>query len=430
MKRHLLAAICIGLSAFAGQAQNFDDYFVNKTIRADYIFSGNSEAQAICLDELSSLPQWAGRRHHLSELPLAGNGEIEMKDKASGKIIYRTSFSSLFQEWICEAEAKKVTRGFENTFLIPFPKNTATVTIRLKDVYHKETASLTHEIDPKDILIHQRGDEVSITPHRYLLKSGSEENCIDIAILAEGYTKEETELFYKDAQTACEALFSHEPFKKLKSRFNVVAVFSESKDSGVSIPRQNEWKKTAVSSHFDTFYSDRYLTTRSVKAIHNWLAGIPYEHIIILANTDTYGGGGIYNSYTLTTAHHPMFKPVVVHEFGHSFGGLADEYAYDAAPSPQYPYSIEPWEQNITTLADFDAKWKDMVEPGTPVPTPVQTDKSLIYTKVGVYEGAGYTQKGIYRPTTECRMKINEAPVFCPVCQRALEKLIRFYTDK
>lgn len=430
MKRHLLAAICIGLSAFAGQAQNFDDYFINKTIRADYIFSGNSEAQAICLDELSSLPQWAGRRHHLSELPLAGNGEIEMKDKASGKIIYRTSFSSLFQEWICEAEAKKVTRGFENTFLIPFPKNTATVTIRLKDVYHKETASLTHEIDPKDILIHQRGDEASITPHRYLLKSGSEENCIDIAILAEGYTKEETELFYKDAQTACEALFSHEPFKKLKSRFNVVAVFSESKDSGVSIPRQNEWKKTAVSSHFDTFYSDRYLTTRSVKAIHNWLAGIPYEHIIILANTDTYGGGGIYNSYTLTTAHHPMFKPVVVHEFGHSFGGLADEYAYDAAPSPQYPYSIEPWEQNITTLADFDAKWKDMVEPGTPVPTPVQTEKSLIYTKVGVYEGAGYTQKGIYRPTTECRMKINEAPVFCPVCQRALEKLIRFYTDK
>lgn len=430
MKRHLLAAICIGLSAFAGQAQNFDDYFVNKTIRADYIFSGNSEAQAICLDELSSLPQWAGRRHHLSELPLAGNGEIEMKDKASGKIIYRTSFSSLFQEWICEAEAKKVTRGFENTFLIPFPKNTATVTIRLKDVYHKETASLTHEIDPKDILIHQRGDEASITPHRYLLKSGSEENCIDIAILAEGYTKEETELFYKDAQTACEALFSHEPFKKLKSRFNVVAVFSESKDSGVSIPRQNEWKKTAVSSHFDTFYSDRYLTTRSVKAIHNWLAGIPYEHIIILANTDTYGGGGIYNSYTLTTAHHQMFKPVVVHEFGHSFGGLADEYAYDAAPSPQYPYSIEPWEQNITTLADFDAKWKDMVEPGTPVPTPVQTEKSLIYTKVGVYEGAGYTQKGIYRPTTECRMKINEAPVFCPVCQRALEKLIRFYTDK
>ena len=253
--------------------------------------------------------------------------------------------------------------------------------------------------------------------------------CIDVAIMAEGYTADESDLFYKDAAVACEALFAHEPFKKLKDRFNIVAVFSESKDSGVSIPRKDEWKKTAVSSHFDTFYSDRYLTTRSVKAIHNWLAGIPYEHIIILANTDTYGGGGIYNSYTLTTAHHSMFRPVVVHEFGHSFGGLADEYAYDEAPSPLYPYDIEPWEPNITTLVHFEDKWKDMLEQGTPVPTKPQADEKLIYTKVGVYEGAGYTKKGIYRPTTECRMRINEAPVFCPVCQRSLERTIRFYTE-
>lgn len=247
--------------------------------------------------------------------------------------------------------------------------------------------------------------------------------------MAEGYSAKDEELFYKDAEIACESLFDHEPFKKLKDRFNIVAVFSESKDSGVSIPRNNEWKTTAVSSHFDTFYSDRYLTTRSVKAIHNWLAGIPYEHIIILANTDTYGGGGIYNSYTLTTAHHSMFRPVVVHEFGHSFGGLADEYAYDEAPSPLYPYSVEPWEPNITTLVHFEDKWKDMVELGTPIPTKPQTDEKLIYTKVGVYEGGGYTKKGIYRPTTECRMKINEAPVFCPVCQRSLERTIRFYTE-
>ena len=429
MKRHLLAALCVCISPFS-QAQNFDDYFTDRTIRADYIFSGDSQKQYICLDELSSFPQWAGRRTHLSELPLAGNGEIEMKDKASGKVIYRTSFSSLFQEWICEPEAKTTTRGFENAFLLPFPKQPATVTVRLKNAYHKETTSMTHEINPKDILIHRRDDTRSVTPHRYLIQSGSAADCIDVAIMAEGYTKEETELFYKDAQTACEAIFNHEPFKKLKDRFNVVAVFSESEDSGVSIPRKGEWKKTAVGSHFDTFYSERYLTTRSVKAIHNWLTGIPYEHIIILANTDTYGGGGIYNSYTLTTAHHPMFKPVVVHEFGHSFGGLADEYAYDTAPSPLFPYSVEPWEQNITTMVDFDSKWKDMIEPGTPVPTPVQTDEKLIYSKVGAYEGGGYTQKGIYRPTTECRMKINEAPVFCPVCQRALERLIHFYTDK
>lgn len=409
-------------------AQNFDDYFVDKTLRLDYIFTGNADKQGICLDELSSLPQWAGRHTHLSELPLAGNGEITMKDKATGKVIYRTSFSSLFQEWLGEKEAKVLTRGFENTFLVPYPKQPAEITVTLKDAYQKPSATLTHEVNPKDILIHQRGMS-NLTPHRYLWKGGSSEKCIDVAIMAEGYSAKDEALFYKDAEIACESLFDHEPFKKLKDRFNIVAVFSESKDSGVSIPRNNEWKTTAVSSHFDTFYSDRYLTTRSVKAIHNWLAGIPYEHIIILANTDTYGGGGIYNSYTLTTAHHSMFRPVVVHEFGHSFGGLADEYAYDEAPSPLYPYSVEPWEPNITTLVHFEDKWKDMVKPGTPIPTKPQTDEKLLYTKVGVYEGGGYTKKGIYRPTTECRMKINEAPVFCPVCQRSLERLIRFYTE-
>jgi hypothetical protein len=238
------------------------------------------------------------------------------------------------------------------------------------------------------------------------------------------------DMFYNDAQATCEALFDHEPFKHLKERFNIVAVASPSEDSGVSIPRLDEWKTTAVSSHFDTFYSDRYLTTSRVKSIHNWLAGIPYEHIIILANTDTYGGGGIYNSYTLTTTHNPMFKPVVVHEFGHSFGGLADEYAYTEAPSPLYPYHIEPWEQNITTLVNFESKWKDMVPEGTPTPTPYTKEVDKIYTAVGVYEGAGYTLKGIYRPVSECRMKINEAPAFCPVCQRALERLIKFYTEE
>lgn len=410
-------------------AQNFNDYFENKTLRVDYIFTGDAHKQDVYLDELSSLPEWAGRRHHLSELPLAGNGEIIMKDKATGQIIYRTSFSSLFQEWVKEEEAQRIKKGFENSFLLPYPKNKVIVTIALKDVYHKASASLTHDIDPKDILIHQRGNN-RITPHRYLQQNGNQEDCIDVAIVAEGYTEQEMDIFYKDAQTACDALFEHEPFRKLKNKFNIVAVASPSLDSGVSIPGKKEWKSTAVSSHFNTFYSDRYLTTSKVKSIHNWLAGIPYEHIIILANTDTYGGGGIYNSYTLTTAHHPKFKPVVVHEFGHSFGGLADEYAYDVAPSPLYPYEIEPWEQNITTMIDFDSKWKDMIPTGTPIPTPVKTKEGDLYTKVGVYEGAGYSQKGIYRPTTECRMKINEAPIFCPVCQRSLERLINFYTDK
>lgn len=428
MKKWITALLATSFIVGGLGAQEFDEYFTNRTLRVDYLFNGDTAHQSISLDELVSLPGWAGRRHSLDQLPLAGNGDITMTDKTSGKVIYTTSFSSLFQEWLGEEEAHKVTRGFENSFLLPYPKQPVLITIRLKDAYHNPCATLTHEVDPQDILIHRRGD-TQVTPHRYLLQNGPADQCIDLAIMAEGYTAEEMELFYQDAQTACDALFSHEPFKRMKDKFNVVVVESVSQDSGVSIPRKGEWKNTAVNSHFDTFYSDRYLTTRSIKAMHNWLAGIPYEHIIILANTDTYGGGGIYNAYLLTTAHHAMFRPVVVHEFGHSFGGLADEYAYDTAPSPLYPYTIEPWEPNITTLVDFGSKWQDLVPQDTPVPTPVETDSTAIYTKIGVYEGGGYTQKGIYRPTTECRMKINEAPRFCPVCENALERMIRFYTE-
>nr|MBP6140116.1 peptidase M64 [Bacteroides sp.] len=229
-------------------------------------------------------------------------------------------------------------------------------------------------------------------------------------------------------EIACQSLFEHEPFKSMKSKFNVVAVASPSTDSGVSIPKDRLWKKTAFSSHFDTFYSERYLTTSRVKQIHNALAGIPYEHIIILANTKQYGGGGIFNAFTLTTAHHPLFRPVVVHEFGHSFGGLGDEYFYeDDVMNDTYPKSVEPWEPNITTLVNFSTKWKSLLNTSTPIPTPV--DKKDKY-RIGVYEGGGYSSKGIYRPAYDCRMRTNDCAEFCPACQDALRKLILFYTEK
>lgn len=418
----LLISLCMAMTAFA---QNFNDYFADKTLRLDYIFTGNAAKQEICVDEICSLPSWAGRKHHLAELPIEGNGQLVVKDLQSGQIIYKTSFSSLFQEWLETDEAQQTVKGFENTFLIPYPLRPAEVEITLFDMRRNVQASLKHVINPDDILIHRKGLS-HITPHKYLLQSGSAEQCIDVAILAEGYTPDEMETFYQDAAIACESLFAHEPFKSLKSRFNIVAVASPSQDSGVSIPRLGEWKHTAFSSHFSTFYSDRYLTTSRVKSIHDALAGIPYEHIIILANTEEYGGGGIYNSYTLTTAHHPQFRPVVVHEFGHSFAGLGDEYFYDDdVMSGMYPLDIEPWEQNLTTRVDFASKWEDMLAPNTPIPTP--SDKSKHYP-VGVYEGGGYSSKGVYRPADDCRMRTNSYPTFCPVCQRAIKRMIDFYT--
>ena len=221
-KKHLLLA-CLCLCLGAVKAQTFEHYFTDRTLRVDYLFTGNAERQTICVDELSSLPRWAGRRHHLSELPLAGNGQITMKDATDGTVIYRTSFSALFQEWLETDEARTTAKGFENTFLLPFPRRAVSVEVTLFDSHRQVRARLQHRVDPEDILIRRKG-ETHVCPHRYLLKSGQADRCIDVAIVAEGYTEAEMDMFYRDAQTACESLFDHEPFRSMKKRFNVVAV--------------------------------------------------------------------------------------------------------------------------------------------------------------------------------------------------------------
>mgnify|MGYP003293690763 FL=1 len=405
-----------------------------KTLRVDYVFSGTDKATEISLERLYSFDGWAGRTVNLDRVPVKGNGQISMTDVATGKVIYMQSFSTLFQEWKTTEEATKLRKAFENTFLLPMPSAKAAVKVELYDFFGNVCASLNHIVDPSDILIKRMKPEPA--PHRYLLKSGSPQEKIDVAIVAEGYTKEEAEQFYKDAQVAVDAILAHEPFGKYRDRFNFVAIALESKDSGVSVPREGLWKDTAVGSNYDTFYSDRYLTTSCVWKMHDALCGIPYEHLVILANTDTYGGGGIYNSYTLTTALHKDFKPVVVHEFGHSFAGLADEYYYDDQFVEYYYPDSEPWEQNITTLFDFESKWDDMLPKIIQIPTPVEGnvwEKIKAGTKpesiVGVYEGAGYQSKGVYRPYPDCRMKTNAAESFCPVCQRAIARIIEFYTE-
>jgi len=406
-------------------AQDFNRYFTDETLRIDYTFSGNATNQEIAVDQLNRIPHWYGKRQRLSEVPVEGNGQIIVRDHHSQEVIYRNSFSTLFQEWLSYDEAKHIRKSFENVFLVPMPKDTVDITVVLNNNYRKEMTSLTHTVVPTDILIRRIGDR-DVTPYTTLMEAKDPDHCIHIAYIAEGYQKQEMDVFMNDVKTAMEALFAHEPFKKMKDRFNVVAVKAPSKESGTSEPSKGIWKNTALHSHFDTFYSDRYLTTLHLKDLHDWLAGTPYEHIIILVNSDHYGGGGILNSYNLTSTHHSKYRPVVVHEFGHSFCGLGDEYAYETEDIPMYPAEVEPWEPNLTTLKNFEVKWKDMIDAKTPVPTP----QTRIYiNKVGVYEGAGYSLKGVYRPMQDCRMRTNEYPEFCPVCNRALERLINFYTE-
>ena len=405
-------------------AQSFDKYFEDRTLRIDYIFSGNQQEQHIAVDQMSTSPRWFGKRQRMAELPVKGNGQITVRSHRDGSVVYRNSFSSLFQEWLSNDESKTETKAFENVFLVPFPKDTVDITIDLRNNRHETTTTLTHTVAPSDILIRHIGER-NLTPYEIVQAPADTSRCIRIAYIAEGYTEKEMSVFMNDVKVANKAMFAHEPFRSLKDRFQVVAVKAPSKESGTSEPAKGIWKNTALHSHFDTFYMDRYLTTLHLKDLHDWLAGIPYEHIIVLVNTEQYGGGGILNSYNLAMAHHKMFKPVVVHEFGHSFGGLADEYAYENEAIPMYPHDVEPWEPNITTLADFHGKWEHMLNPKTPIPTPPSEDEK----KIGVYEGAGYSLKGVYRGVQDCRMRSNVNPEFCAVCREALTKLIKFYTE-
>lgn len=411
--RKVILFILFALTGTTIEAQNFNEFFTDNTLRIDYTFAGNKQEQHIAVDQLNAIPKWYGKRQHLSELPVEGNGQITVRTHSTGKVIYRNSFSTLFQEWLSYDESKSISRSFENVFLVPMPKDTVEVTLELRDNRRQVMASLTHQVVPTDILIRHIGEK-DVTPYITLQQAADTNRCIHLAFIAEGYTKDEMATFIKDADTAVEAMFEHEPFKSMRDRFNIIAVEAPSAESGTSEPGKGIWKNTALHSHFDTFYSDRYLTTLHLKDLHNWLAGTPYEHIIVLVNSSKYGGGGILNSYNLTSTHHLYYKPVVVHEFGHSFCGLADEYAYEQEDIPMYPHDIEPWEPNITTKVDFAKKWQDMLH---------QKDKAI-----GLYEGAGYSLKGVYRAYPDCRMRTNQNPEFCKVCQRALIRLINFYT--
>lgn len=469
--KYFFAAFFALFLTFGVKAQNFDDNFQDATLRLDYIFAGDASRQDIYLENMIRKDRWAGRRGRLAEVPLQGNGQVTVRDHASGQVLYVTTFSSLFQEYMQYDEAKHTKRAFQTTYYVPFPKRPVDITVSLTNNRNEVVSEMTHTVNPDDILIRREGKPVA--PYHYVWKGARAKaepkpepqrdgryyvptpydandgvniaDCVDIAIIAEGYTQEQMGKFYQDCQRATDALFEREPFAGMKDRFNVVAVAAPSVDAGPSVPHHGIWAQTAAGTNYDTFYSDRYLMTQQMHRVHDLLTGIPAEHVIVLVNADTYGGGGIFNEVTVATSDHPTFKQVFVHEFGHAYGGLADEYAYDDMDEPWYPADVEPWEPNITTLHDFGSKWADMMPKGQPIPTPLDPKVPDFATidhndakamqrlndcvqVVGVFEGAGYQTKGCYRPAQECRMKINDVLDFCPVCARAIRRITDFYT--
>lgn len=388
----------------------------DSTLRIDLLIGANNGRPEVMVRKMSKSKGWYGRPHNHSRMELKGNGRVTLTSDG-GDSIYCSSFSSLANEWLMANEALSGGRPevFEHTALVPLPKSPCFINVEIDDTHHQTIASARWLFDPKDILV---ADQT--LPCRYetrLLHGNSNESTrrIDVAIVGEGYTMEEKAKFFSDAQRVVDAMMTHPVFYDNRDRFNYIAVATTSDQSGVSVPLENHWRTTAFGSHFSTLYSDRYLTVPDIFHLHDALAGVPYEHIIVVANTDKYGGGGIFNDYALTAADHPLMPQVIVHEFGHSFGGLADEYFYVGdVMDDTYPIDVEPWEPNVTTLTDFRGKWENLIEGEN--------------ASCGLVEGAAYSFKGIFRAAEDCRMKTNESPDFCPACNQALQRMIDFYT--
>ncbi|MDD3079859.1 MAG: M64 family metallopeptidase [Paludibacter sp.] len=409
------------------QAQNYSDYFTEKACRIDFMFCGNDTITTAFLNKIKQEPYWGGRRQHLSEFLNLGEYRFQVTDSLSEKLIYTDGFSTLYFEWQTSDEAKYLQKGFEQSVQFPYPKKAVKISIEKRLGFDQWEPLLQFGFNPQDKLI-RRNSSINV-PVKEICKATTPEHAVDIAVIAEGYTAAERIKFYKDAQKLAENLFTHEPFKTYKSRINVYAIAAASQESGISMPQDNVWKNTAVGSHYYTFYEPRYLTSPNVFTIRDYASLVPYDAIYVLANTSTYGGGGIYNFYALASAGSKQAQTeVVVHEFGHSFAGLGDEYFYDKdVLDDMYDIKEEPWEPNLTSLVHFEKKWKNMLDKDTLIPTPVNDETKKL--SVGVFEGGGYLSKGMYRPAYDCRMRTNEAPAFCPVCKKAVERMILFLTE-
>ncbi|MGD8780102.1 MAG: M64 family metallopeptidase [Ignavibacteria bacterium] len=403
---------------------NFADFFEDKSLRMDYYRLGNNEAEEFVFNKLVEEPYWGGSKTNLIDELNLGDFMVKVFDAGSNKLIYSRGFCSLFREWQTTAEAKKYKRAYSESVVFPFPKNKVVVEVHGRDKKNNFYKLFGHEVDPEDYFIIQ---ERKLKYDNFEVhNSGDHSVKYDIVLLPEGYTADEMGDFKEACKKFTEALWKYEPFNKNKENINVWGVYAPSIDSGVDIPRDSVWKNTLLNSKYYTFDSERYLMTDDFYAVKDLAANAPYDQIYILANSDKYGGGAIYNYYSLTAIKNNLSEEVFVHELGHGLAGLADEYVDPYTYEEFYSLDVEPWEVNITTLVDFDSKWKNLLKEGTPVPTPDEPDYD---DKLGVFEGGGYVAKGVYRPTRNSIMNSLSAKEFNRPSKDIIDKVIKFYSE-
>jgi hypothetical protein len=421
--RRIVLLLLSFITAFASAQVSFDKYFTDKVLRFDYMLAGNSSKTVVYPVGMKEEPFFGGSKTQLTDPFHFGNLKYEIFDAVDTILLYSRGFCTLYQEWQTTPEAKIMERSFYEVATMPYPKNKVNFVLSMRKRDGSFEKIYETEIDPTNYFIRKEKPVNAAVTKIY--SAGDPATSVDLAFIAEGYTAEEMGKFMDDVKKMADILFAEPPFNEYKNRINIFAVEAISEESGTDIPGEKIYVNTALNSSFYTFDLDRYLTTQDIKSVNDYAALVPHDNIIVLINTDKYGGGGVYNYYSGTSVGNRLSPKVFIHEFGHGFAGLADEYySSEVAYEEFYPLNVEPWEPNITTLVNFDSKWKKMIARDTPVPTPAE-DKYRNVT--GVFEGGGYVAKGIYRPEMDCRMKGNGPKGYCSVCREAVKKMIEFY---
>ena len=471
----------------AAPTARFDRFFRDATMRVDLYHVGNATEELFTLDQVYRQGTWAGSRTHLLDELGVGRYLVKVTDLASGDVLFTKGFDDYFGEYRTTAPAAKgVRRTYHESVLLPYPRVKVRVAIEARERQGDRREAFASEIDPAALTILDK----PLDPGAKVVevaRAGDPHGKVDIAILGEGYTAAEEAKFRADLARFAKIFFSAEPYASHRSSFNMYGVFAPSADSGVTEPSWGSIKNTALGAQFDALGSERYLLTEANRQVRDLAAHVPYDALYIMVNSPRYGGGGIYNLYCTFTTDNQWHEYVFLHEFGHAFAGLADEYyTSSVAYTEFYPKGIEPNEPNVTALLDpANLKWKDLLSPGVAIPTPwekkdfdamdtayqavrstlnekiaaakragaprAEVEKmqaeserlsleqarkvdaylaaSRFAGKVGAFEGAGYAATGLYRPMVDCIMFSKGAKPYCKVCQRAIERTIAHYAE-
>ncbi|MFQ5511684.1 MAG: M64 family metallopeptidase [Candidatus Krumholzibacteriia bacterium] len=421
-----LACTLVLQSVWAQGAPRFQTYFTGGTLRIDFVHSGTAEDEALSIRRMSKEPVWSGSPAGLVPEWERGKYRFDVIDIKTGTPIYRHGFSTLFGEWQTTGEAARVRKAFEETLEMPMPRDSVEVVIFGRTRRGEMEKIFSARIDPNSHLLGPTAAPAGAVV-RDIEVHGPAAEKVDVLILGDGYVSAEQAKFDGDCRRFLENFFGVEPFYRFRDRFNVRAVFLAANDAGIDEPRKGRFSDTPFGMTFSMFDLPRYCMSEAVWAMHDAASLAPHDAILLMGNSSRYGGGAIYNYYTVFVSDNEYDDYLTVHEFGHGFVGLADEYYTSAvAYSEFYPAGVEPTPPNITALLDpASLKWSRFVEPGTPIPT--REDDERYSGKIGAFEGAGYAAKGLYRPARDCKMFSKGNKEFCAVCEASVVDMIKFY---